>query len=100
MPRIRQESRPLQSVLLMVDFVLTVITMQSIGFVISRLVDYQFPTFGLMTFLILFMGAFFISWPIAVRIAEWVIRRAGSVLETEQSGGARRLSEPPAKFRR
>jgi hypothetical protein len=53
-----------------------------------------------MTFLILFMGAFFISWPIAVWIAERVIRRAGFVLETEQSGGARRLSEPPAKFRR
>ena len=67
---------------------------------ISRLVDYQYPTFGLMTFLILFMGAFFISWPIAVRIAEWVIRRAGYVLETEQSGGARRLSDPPVKFRR
>ena len=81
----------MQSLILMVVFVFTVITVQFTGFVISRLVDYQYPTFGLMTFLILFMGAFFISWPIAVRIAEWVIRRAGYVLETDQSGGARRL---------
>ena len=90
----------MQSLILMVVFVLTVITVQFIGFVISRLVDYQYPAFGLMTFLVLFMGAFFISWPIAVRIAEWVIRRAGYVLETDQSGGARRLSDPPVKFRR
>ena len=90
----------MQSLILMVVFVLTVITVQFIGFVISRLVDYQYPAFGLMTFLVLFMGAFFISWPIAVRIAEWVIRRAGYVLETDQSGGARRLSDPPVKFGR
>jgi uncharacterized membrane protein YkvI len=90
----------MQSLLLMAVFVLTVVTVQFIGFLISRLVDYQYPTFGLMTFLILFMGAFFIAWPIAVRIAEWVIRRAGYVLETEQSGGARRLSAPPVKVRR
>jgi uncharacterized membrane protein YkvI len=90
----------MQSVILMVVFVFTVITVQFIGFVISRLVDYQYPTFGLMTFLILFMGAFFIAWPVAVRIAEWVLRRAGFVLETEQSGGARRLSDPPVRFGR
>jgi uncharacterized membrane protein YkvI len=90
----------MQSLILMVVFIFTVITVQFTGFVISRLVDYQYPTFGLMTFLILFMGAFFISWPIAVRIAEWVIRRAGYVLETDQSGGARRLSDPPVKFGR
>jgi uncharacterized membrane protein YkvI len=90
----------MQSLILMVVFVFTVITVQFIGFVISRLVDYQYPTFGLMTFLILFMGAFFIAWPVAVRIAEWVIRRAGFVPETEQSGGARRLSDPPVRFGR
>ena len=90
----------MQSLILMVVFIFTVITVQFTGFVISRLVDYQYPTFGLMTFLILFMGAFFISWPIAVRIAEWVIRRAGYVLETDQSGGAGRLSDPPVKFGR
>ena len=90
----------MQSLILMIVFIFTVVTAQFTGFVISRLVDYQYPTFGLMTFLILFMGAFFISWPIAVLIAEWVIRRAGYVLETDQSGGARRLSDPPVKFGR
>ena len=54
---------------------------------ISRLVDYEWPTLGLMTFLILFMAAFGIAWPIAVRIAEFLIRRAGHVVETAQSGG-------------
>ena len=44
--------------------------MQFVGFLISRLVDYEWPTLGLMTFLILFIGAFGIAWPIAVRIAE------------------------------
>jgi hypothetical protein len=43
-----------------------------------------------MTFLILFMGAFGIAWPIAVRLAEWLIRSRGYVVETQQSGGAAR----------
>jgi hypothetical protein len=40
-----------------------------------------------MTFLILFLGAFGVAWPIAVRIAEFLIRRAGYTVETAQSGG-------------
>jgi hypothetical protein len=32
----------------MVVYVLTVFTVQFIGFLISRVVDLQFPTFGLM----------------------------------------------------
>ena len=83
----------MQSLILMLTFVLTTVAIQILGFGFSRLVDYQWPTLGLMTFLILFMGAFFISWPIAVRIAEWVIRRLGYVLETEQSGGALRTAD-------
>ena len=74
----------------MVVYVLTTMAVQFIGFLISRLVDYQYPTLGLMTFLILFLGAFGVAWPIAVRIAEWLIRRAGYVVETEQSGGDQR----------
>lgn len=76
----------MQAGILMVVYVLTTITIQFIGFLISRLVDYEWPTLGLMTFLILFMGAFGLAWPVAVRIAEWMIRRMGYVLETEQSG--------------
>ena len=33
------------------------------------------------------MAAFGLAWPIAVRIAEFLIRRAGYVVETAQSGG-------------
>jgi len=74
----------------MIVYVLTTFTVQLVGFLISRLVDYEWPTLGLMTFLILFLGAFGIAWPIAVRIAEALIRWRGYVVETEQSGGARR----------
>jgi hypothetical protein len=74
----------------MIVYVLTTATVQFIGFLISRLIDYEYPTLGLTTFLVLFLAAFGIAWPIAVRIAEWLIRRAGYVVQTEQSGGAAR----------
>jgi hypothetical protein len=85
----------MQSLTLLATFVLTAISLQALGFGISRLVDYQYPTLGLMTFLVLFIGAFFLAWPIALRIAEWLIRRAGYVVETEQSGGDRRRDHLP-----
>ena len=67
----------MQALFLIGVYVLTTISVQFIGFLISRLVDFEFPTLGLMTFLVLFIAAFGIAWPIAVRIAEWAIRRAG-----------------------
>jgi hypothetical protein len=81
----------MQALTLMFTYVLTLISVQFIGFLISRLIDYQYPTFGLMTFLILFICAFGFAWPIAVRIAERLIRFRGYEVETEQSGGAARL---------
>lgn len=48
------------------------VVIQGIGFLISQAVDYEFPTAGLLTFLILFISAFWIAWPIAVRIFEKV----------------------------
>jgi len=80
-----------QSLILMIVYVVTTVITQFVGFLISRLVDYQWPTGGLMTFLVLFLGSFFIAWPIAVRIAQALIRSFGMTLETEQSGGAQRL---------
>jgi len=77
----------MQAGILMVVYVLTVISVQFVGFLTSRLVEYQWPTIGLMTFLLLFMAAFGIAWPLAVLIAEWGIRRLGYVVEVEQSGG-------------
>ena len=79
----------MQSATLLVCFVLTAIVLQGIGFGISRAVDAYWPTAGTLTFLILFIGAYGVAWPIAVRIAEWLIRRAGYVVQTEQSGGGR-----------
>lgn len=80
----------MQALTLMIVYVLTTAVIQFIGFLISRLVDYEYPAFGLMTFLILFLGAFGFAWPIAVRIAEGLIRWRGYVVETEQSGAATR----------
>ena len=71
----------MQALILLVTYVVTTVAVQFIGFLISQLIDRQFPTFGLMTFLILFIGAFGIAWPIAVRIAEWLIRRSGHEVE-------------------
>ena len=76
----------MQALTLMVTYVLTLISVQFIGFVVSRLVDYEFPSFGLMTFLLLFIAAFGFAWPLAVLIAEWLIRSRGYVVETKESG--------------
>jgi hypothetical protein len=74
-----------QALTLLIVYVLTLFSVQFIGFLVSRLVDYEFPSFGLMTFLVLFIAAFGIAWPIAVRIAEWLIVRAGYAIETADS---------------
>jgi hypothetical protein len=71
----------MQALALMVVYILTTITVQFAGFLISQFVDYEFPTFGLMTFLAIFLCAFGLAWPIAVIITEWVIERAGYEVE-------------------
>lgn len=87
----------MQTVILLIVFVLTAATLQGIGFLISRIVDYQYPVLGLTTFLVLFISAFYVAWPIAVRLAEWLLRRAGYIIETEQSGQATRRDRGPTK---
>jgi len=77
-----------QALTLMIVYILTLISTQFVGFLISRLIDFQWPTLGLMTFLILFLAAFGIAWLPAVRIAEWIIRSRGFEVETKQSGRA------------
>jgi len=76
-----------QALTLMIVYVLTTFAVQFVGFLIRRLVDYEYPTLGLMTFLILFLGAFGLAWPIAVRIAEALIRWRGYEVQSKQSGG-------------
>ena len=77
----------MQTVILLITYLVTTVICQFIGFLISRLVDYNYPTLGLMTFLVLFLASFAAAWPVAVRVAEWLIVRLGMKLETEQSGG-------------
>ena len=62
-------------------YVATLIVVQFVGFLISRLVDLQYPSISVMVFLLLFIGAFGIAWPIAVRVAEFLIRRSGHTVE-------------------
>ena len=71
----------MQAGILLIVYILTVIAVQFVGFLVSRLVDYQFPAISLMTFLMLFISAFGLAWPIAVWIAERLIQRAGYQLE-------------------
>ena len=78
----------MQAATLLVVYVLTIIVFQVFGFGISRVIDIQFPALGLMTFLILFIAAFGLAWLPAVKIAEWLIRSRGYVVETKQSGKA------------
>lgn len=71
-------------------YIVSAAVIQGIGFLISEAVDYEFPTAGLLTFLILFLSAFWIAWPIAVRIFDkvWADRpRRG---ENEEQAAARR----------
>jgi hypothetical protein len=75
-----------QAATLLVIYVLTIIVFQILGFGISRVIDIQFPTLGLMTFLMLFIAAFGLAWFPAVKMAEWLIRSRGYVVETKQSG--------------
>jgi hypothetical protein len=77
-----------QALTLMVVYIATLITTQLVGFLISRLIDLQWPTLGLMTFLLLFIAAFGIAWLPAVWMAERLIRARGYVVETNQSGRA------------
>lgn len=78
----------MQALTLMIVYILTLITTQFCGFLLSRLVDLQFPGFSMMTFLVLYLAAFGIAWLPAVWMAEWLIRRAGYEVETKQSGRA------------
>ena len=72
----------MDATILIVTYIIMTAIVQGIGFLISEVIDYEYPTFGLMSFLIMFLGAFFAAWPIAVRIADRLIaKRAGRKTE-------------------
>jgi uncharacterized membrane protein len=80
-------------------FIIVTIVCQAIGFAISRAVDYQYPAAGLMTFLIFFLGAFYLAWPIAVFLFDkvWGTRRRRG--EDEETATAR-LAGKPLEYQR
>jgi hypothetical protein len=69
---------------------------QGVGFLISRAVDYELPAAGLMTFLILFLSAFWIAWPIATRVFDRVWGDRPRRGESEAEAAARRTGRPLA----
>ena len=71
----------MQALLLMIIYIVTTALVQFVGFLISRLVHLQFPSTSVMTFLVLFLAAFGIAWPIAVFVTEWMIKRSGRKVE-------------------
>jgi hypothetical protein len=74
-----------QALLLMIVYIFTTALVQFVGFLISRLVHTQFPSTSVMTFLVLFLAAFGIAWPIAVFVTEWLIKRSGRVVEVRDA---------------
>ncbi len=75
----------MQALLLMVIYIFTTALVQFVGFLISRLVHIQFPSTSVMTFLVLFLAAFGVAWPIAVFVTEWLIKRSGRVIEVRDA---------------
>jgi hypothetical protein len=73
----------MQALMLIGIFVVTAAVLQFLGFLISQVVTNFMPTAGLLSFLVMFLAAYGIAWPIAVRITEWLIVRLG--LELQQA---------------
>ncbi len=71
----------MQALLLMIIYIFTTALVQFCGFLISRLVHLQFPSTSVMTFLVLFLAAFGLAWPVAVFVTEWLIKRSGGKVE-------------------
>lgn len=51
-------------------YIVVMLCLQFIGFLASQSVHLLLPSFSLMTFLLLFIGAMFGAWPVAWRITE------------------------------
>jgi uncharacterized membrane protein YqjE len=73
----------MQATILMIVYLLTTMAVQMVGFAVSQMVEYEFPTLGLTTFILIFLAAFGLAWPLAVVIAEWLIEKLGYQLEKD-----------------
>jgi hypothetical protein len=61
------------ALVLMGIYIVTTALLQFLGFLVSEVVSTMNPGISLMTFLVLFMGMFWLGWPIAVRLTGWLI---------------------------
>jgi hypothetical protein len=56
------------AILLVGTYLFVVVILQALGFGISKLADYADPAWSLLVFLVLFISAFGLAWPVAVRL--------------------------------
>jgi hypothetical protein len=80
----------MDSLVLIAVYIGVAAVLQLAGFGVSRVVDYEFPTAGLLTFLAMFLSAFFLAWPIAVRAFEKIWGHRTFSGETDSQAAARR----------
>jgi hypothetical protein len=57
------------AIALIATYIVITAILQLVGFVVSWIVGLVDPTLSLMTFVILFIGMFWLAWPIAVRLS-------------------------------
>ena len=69
-PKGRTEEETWPSLVLIGIYIVLTALLQFVGFLISQLVNTISPPLSLMTFLVLFIGMFYLAWPIACRISE------------------------------
>ena len=67
----------MNTVILMAVYIVTALCLQGVGYGVSRVVSAFSPGLSLMTFLALFLVAFYGAWPIAVRMTESGLAKAG-----------------------
>lgn len=60
----------LASITLMAAYVVITLAIQFAFFLVSQFVSYVAPDWSLLVFLCLFMAAYGLAWPIAVRLTE------------------------------
>jgi hypothetical protein len=58
------------AILLVMTYLFVVVVLQALGLGISKLTDYVNPAWSLLVFLVLFIGAFGLAWPVAVRLTK------------------------------
>jgi len=58
---------------LMLIYLVVTAVFQAIGFVLSKMVDFYDPSWSLLVFLVLFLGAFWAAWPAAVVVTNRLI---------------------------